>query len=81
KLSGTVRTFTPETQTRIIAEMERTITHICSASEAHYELDYIRGYPAVINHPIETDHVRRSAARVVGTDGVIEMSPLMVGED
>lgn len=81
KLSGTVRTFTPETQTRIIAEMERTIAHICSASEAHYELDYIRGYPAVINHPTETDHVRRSAARVVGTDGVIEMSPLMVGED
>lgn len=81
KLSGTVRTFTPETQTRIIAEMERTIAHICSASEAHYELDYIRGYPAVINYPTETDHVRRSAARVVGTDGVIEMSPLMVGED
>ena len=81
KLSGTVRTFTPETQTRIIAEMERTIAHICSASEAHYELEYIRGYPAVINHATETDHVRRSAARVVGTDGVIEMAPLMVGED
>ncbi|RHB50019.1 M20 family metallopeptidase [Exiguobacterium sp. AM39-5BH] len=81
KLSGTVRTFTPETQTRIITEMERTIAHICSASEAHYELDYIRGYPAVINHAVETEHVRRSAARVVGTDGVIEMAPLMVGED
>lgn len=81
KLSGTVRTFTQETQTRIIAEMERTIDHICSASEAHYDLEYIRGYPAVINHAAETEHVRRSAARVVGTDGVIEMSPLMVGED
>lgn len=81
KLSGTVRTFTPETQTRIITEMERTIAHICSASEAHYEFDYIRGYPAVINHVAETNHVRHSAARVVGTDGVIEMSPLMVGED
>ncbi|TCI76997.1 amidohydrolase [Exiguobacterium sp. SH0S1] len=81
KLSGTVRTFTLETQERIIAEMERTISHVCAASEATYELEYIRGYPPVINHYAETEHVRQSAARVVGEAGVIEMSPLMVGED
>lgn len=80
-LSGTVRTFTLDTQERIIEEMERTISSICAASEASYHLDYIRGYPAVVNHPAETETIRYSAAQIVGAEGVIDISPLMVGED
>lgn len=34
-----------------------------------------------MNHVTETELVRESAVEVVGADGVIEMAPLMVGED
>ncbi|WP_214818179.1 amidohydrolase [Exiguobacterium sp. s131] len=81
KLSGTVRTFTRETQKKIISDMERIIRSVCEASDADYELEYIKGYPAVVNHVTETELVRESAVEVVGADGVIEMAPLMVGED
>ena len=81
KLSGTVRTFTRETQEKIISDMERIIRSVCEASDADYELEYIKGYPAVVNHVNETELVRESAVDVVGVDGVIEMAPLMVGED
>ena len=81
RLSGTVRTFTTHTQERIIKEMERVIAATCDASDATYELDYIRGYPAVVNHPTETELIRRAASNVVGADGVIDLTPLMVGED
>ncbi|MDX5982408.1 amidohydrolase [Exiguobacterium profundum] len=80
-LSGTVRTFTRETQEKIISDMERIIRSVCEASDADYELEYIKGYPAVVNHVTETELVRESAVEVVGADGVIEMAPLMVGED
>lgn len=81
KLSGTVRTFTSETQEKIISNMERIIRSVCDASDADYDLEYIKGYPAVVNHVNETEHVRESAVDTVGADGVIEMAPLMVGED
>jgi amidohydrolase len=81
KLSGTVRTFTSETQDKIITDMERMIRSVCAASDAEYALDYIKGYPAVVNYVRETEFVRQSAKETVGEDGVIEMAPLMVGED
>ncbi|MCC5892154.1 amidohydrolase [Exiguobacterium sp.] len=81
RLSGTVRTFNPDTQARMIQEIERIIATTCAGSGADYDLTYIQGYPAVINHPIETDHIRQSAANVVGEAGIVEMAPLMVGED
>ena len=61
KLSGTVRTFTRETQEKIISDMERIIRSVCEASDADYELEYIKGYPAVVNHVTETELVRESA--------------------
>lgn len=81
KLSGTVRTFTQATQERIISEMSRVIASICAASEAEYELEYIKGYPAVVNHPTATETIRQVASDVVGIDGVIDLTPMMVGED
>lgn len=81
RLSGTVRTFNPETQQTIIQNIERIVASTCAGSGADYELNYIEGYPAVINHPHETETVRHSARDVIGPDGVIEMAPLMVGED
>lgn len=81
ELTGTVRTFDPLVADQIVKEMERTIKGVCDAAGATYTFRYERGYPAVVNHPAETELVRAVASDVVGADQVFEIAPTMGGED
>lgn len=81
ELTGTIRTFDPLVADQIIKEMERTIKGVCDAAGATYTFRYERGYPAVVNHPAETELVRAVASDVVGADQVFEIAPTMGGED
>lgn len=80
-LVGTVRTFKEDIQDMIIERMERTIKGVCDAAGATYAFAYDKGYPAVINHPKETDDLKNAAVAVVGEEHVAEMAPVMGGED
>lgn len=81
ELTGTIRTFDPLVADQIVKEMERTIKGVCDAAGATYTFRYERGYPAVVNHPAETELVRAVASDVVGADQVFEIAPTMGGED
>ncbi|OAN12195.1 amidohydrolase [Exiguobacterium undae] len=81
ELTGTIRTFDPLVADQIVKEMERTIKGVCDAAGATYTFRYERGYPAVVNHPVETELVRAVATDVVGADQVFEIAPTMGGED
>lgn len=81
ELTGTVRTFDPLVADQIVKEMERTIKGVCDAAGATYAFRYERGYPAVVNHPAETELVRAVASDVVGANQVFEIAPTMGGED
>lgn len=81
ELTGTIRTFDPLVADQIVKEMERTIKGVCDAAGATYTFRYERGYPAVVNHPVETELVRAVASDVVGADQVFEIAPTMGGED
>ncbi|RJO97434.1 amidohydrolase [Exiguobacterium sp. RIT452] len=81
ELTGTIRTFDPLVADQIVSEMERTIKGVCDAAGATYAFRYERGYPAVVNHPAETELVRAVASDVVGADQVFEIAPTMGGED
>lgn len=81
ELTGTIRTFDPLVADQIVKEMERTIKGVCDAAGATYAFRYERGYPAVVNHPAETELVRAVASDVVGADQVFEIAPTMGGED
>ena len=81
ELTGTIRTFDPLVADQIVREMERTIKGVCDAAGATYTFRYERGYPAVVNHPAETELVRAVASDVVGADQVFEIAPTMGGED
>ncbi|WP_404275850.1 amidohydrolase [Exiguobacterium undae] len=81
ELTGTIRTFDPLVADQIVREMERTIKGVCDAAGATYAFRYERGYPAVVNHPAETELVRAVASDVVGADQVFEIAPTMGGED
>jgi len=81
ELQGTVRTFSTGTLDLIERRMKEVAEHTCAAFEAGCEFEFVRNYPPLINHPAETDFVRRSLADVIGADNVLECEPTMTAED
>lgn len=81
KLIGTVRTFNEDVRNEIELEIEKILKGTCFASDAEYEYQYDRGYPAVVNHKEETDLLVSSAKETPGVTAVVEAEPSMGGED
>ncbi|MEW9501661.1 M20 family metallopeptidase [Jeotgalibacillus marinus] len=81
KLIGTVRTFNPEIRTLIEEEIERVVKGTCLAANCEYDYTYFRGYPAVVNHEDEMNHVIDQANLVPEVSMVEEIEPQMGGED
>jgi hippurate hydrolase len=82
KLLGTVRTLVPEINDLIETEMCRVVEGIAAANGAVAVLDYVRGYPQVINAVEATDRAAAAAAKVVGAENVVRSAPpRMGGED
>lgn len=77
---GTVRTLSEEVRSLIEEKMERIVKGVCEGTGASYDLEYQRGYPSLVNHPAQTDVVRRA---IEGSDRctLVEMKPIMGGED
>jgi hippurate hydrolase len=75
-LRGTVRTMTRElremAETRLKAIAEAT----CMAYGATAQVNYLRGYPPMVNHEAQTDHAREVATAVAGA---CEDAPLVMG--
>ncbi|WP_167578562.1 M20 family metallopeptidase [Jeotgalibacillus proteolyticus] len=81
KLIGTVRTFNPDVRTQIENEIERVVKGTCLAANCEYQYSYFRGYPAVVNHEAEMNHVVEQAELVPEVTVIEEMEPQMGGED
>ena len=82
RLAGTVRSFDPDLRDMV----ERRFGEIVAGQAASYgveaKLDYIRNYPATINHAAQTDFAVRVAQEVVGDTNVIsDRQPEMGAED
>ena len=79
-MTGTIRTFEPETRETLLAEMEK----VCSMTQAlggDYELTIVPGYIPVVNDPSITDLVRQVGADLLGRENVQESPLEMGGED
>lgn len=81
KLIGTVRTFNPDTREFMEKEIERVIQGTCIAHDCTYEYSYERGYPAVVNHLVETNFLKGVAEQIPGISKVTETEQHMGGED
>lgn len=81
QLKGTVRTFDPEVRDLMEREIRRVIEGTAIANDCTIELQYDRGYPAVVNHPDETAFLKEVAEKVVGMEKAVEAIPQMGGED
>ncbi|UTR09239.1 M20 family metallopeptidase [Evansella sp. LMS18] len=81
KLTGTVRTFSPEVQEQVISDMKRIADGVAASYGATAELTYYKGYPALINHEPEAVFVSQAAEETPGIEEVELSRPQMGGED
>jgi amidohydrolase len=65
--------------------MEKRIREVvagtCAAFGATSDIQYVRGYPALVNDPGMADLVCDVARRTLGESSVVELDPVMGGED
>jgi amidohydrolase len=80
-LGGTVRTFNEQVRSDIEAEIEKIVKGTCYSSDSSYEYEFVRGYPAVVNHKDETELLVQVAQTISEVEKVEETEPHMGGED
>ncbi|MEG0472952.1 MAG: amidohydrolase, partial [Solibacillus sp.] len=80
-MKGTVRTFHEEERALLEHEIEELLKATCYLTKSDYEYEFVRGYPPVINHEAETEHVMASAEKVAGVEAIKYIEPIMGGED
>ncbi|MEH6944595.1 M20 metallopeptidase family protein [Bacillus sp. JJ722] len=80
-LEGTVRTFDSKVRTEIENTIYSIIDGVTTAFGASYSIDYTHGYPALYNHPAETELVKELLAEHFDEDSIIDMQPSMGAED
>lgn len=79
---GTVRTFTIAVLDMIEKRMREIAEHTAAAFNAAVEFRFIRNYPPLINHSIETEFAKAVMKEVLGEAGVLtEVEPTMGSED
>ena len=71
-MSGTVRTFDPNVQARVLARMDEVLRGVTSAWGAAYQLDHST-LPAVVNDAACAETVRRAAVGLLGEERVGEL--------
>lgn len=81
KMSGTVRTFDEETRAEMKERVHRIVSQTGGAYGAQTEVNYIMGYPPVVNDKQETDRFFRKAVQVFGDEQVHTSPMLMPAED
>ncbi len=80
-LSGTIRTFDPDVHTTVETRMREIVENTCRAYGATADLEYKRGYPALVNHTEMVDFASAVTERTLGEGRIMEIDPVMGGED
>ena len=81
ELQGTVRTFDEILRKSMPDRMNRLVQGITASMRGTHELEYVFGYPSVVNDPAMTDLVTETAKTVVGENGTVEIAPMMPSDD
>jgi amidohydrolase len=81
-LDGTVRTFLPETRDMLSRKIEEITRATVESMGGTCEMEYQRGYPAIMNDPGITSILRKTITNLVGSEGLYEVeTPDPGGED
>lgn len=80
-ITGTIRSFDEHVRTLLFQRIEEITKGICLAHGATYEYTPIWGCPPTINSEAGAAFVEQIAHEIVADDQVIQIPPMMVGED
>ena len=80
-VGGTIRTFTKEAQEVMITELKKCLEGLVTTTGISYNLDYMKGYPPVVNDEEKTDIVLESAKEISTVREISELEPDLGGED
>ena len=80
-LEGTVRTFHESVREIVKERIYHIVDGITSAYGASYSIDYVKGYPALYNHPEDTETMLRLMIEQFSEENVWDMIPTMAAED
>ena len=80
-LTGTVRSFDPEVKSLIESKLKRISEETARTYGGTVDIQYVDGYPAVVNDPAMADFVCSVSRKNLGEDSVIPIDPVMGGED
>jgi amidohydrolase len=81
EIRGTVRTLTAEVRTLAEKRVRDVVEGTARVTGAKIDLEYVPGYPVVVNHAAQTEFATEIAKEVAGGGNVREVPPLMGGED
>ncbi len=80
-LTGSTRTFDKETRKALPGLMEGIVKGVCEAAGASYTFAFSQGYGSVFNDKDLTQAGRQVIAEAFGEAALLEIDPLMPGED
>lgn len=80
-LTGTVRTFDEEVRDSIESYINQITKSTCESAGADYNVNYIRGYPSLRNHPEQLRKAENVAINLIGKENVKYPLPSMGMED
>ena len=80
-ITGSTRTFSKETRERLPKLMEELARGICAAHGADCDFKFTLGYASVMNDKALTASGRKVIEEHFGESAVLEIDPLMPGED
>ncbi len=81
-LKGTMRTLLPETRELGREQIHTVAQGIAESLGCRAEIDWVEGYPSLVNDNEAVDLIKSAASRVVGEDRLHELAdPVMGGED
>lgn len=81
RITGTVRTFDENTRALIRQRIEAISNHVAEVYGATAQVEYLVGYPALVNHAKEAERFFRVAPSALPGFKVETATPLMPAED
>ncbi len=80
-LKGTIRSFKPAVREQAPETLKRMAEAVAGLYGAEVQFDYVKGYDPVVNDPELSGIIREIAAKVAGSEALVETPPAMGGED
>jgi amidohydrolase len=81
ELAGTIRSFTQEVRSHLLRRLEEMASAIAQSFGATAHFEYLGGCPVTQNSEAGAALMKGVADQIVGPEQVIQIQPMMVGED